>query len=351
MKQRDEALALGPDGYSRFFVIIHLLERLYSNTKKPIKVLDVGGCSPYMQELLDKSSLTFDLTILDILPKPPEIKVRYIQDDATKSDLPDGSFDVVISTDTLEHIPKDAKDDFVRACVRLCKGVCILAAPFDTPGVHKAEQFANDFNKQLFKVGQDWLEEHFEFGKPSVAQTSKVLDDLQVAYAHFGTNNLYSWVMSTHLNLIEAKLGTDKAASEQAKRTYNAALARSVEFSEPSYRHFFVAYKDKGLADNNPLAHIADPADPAVFAAYIHEQFSLLAERMTELRYEGAAAKEKHGNLEQLLSNERVHSQKLNEELLRLHAELKRLEPLRRLARLRRPGHVVGVVKKRLSGK
>lgn len=351
MNKRDDARALGPDGYSRFFVIINLLERFYGGGKKPVRILDIGGCSPYMHELLSESTINFELTVLDILPKPKSLHATYIQGDATKSDLPDGSFDVVVTTDTLEHILPDAKDEFVRACVRLSKDLCIMAAPFSTEGVDDAEHLVNDFNKQLFRVGQDWLEEHFEYGKPSVKAVSKVLNDLKVSYEHFGTNNLYSWMFSTHMNLIEAKVGVDNKSAEQKRRAYNKALASSVEFSEPTYRHFFVVFKNKQLATQDPLKGIVDSQDPKVFSEYVHGMFSLVADRMMHLHNDNIALHEKNDWLEQQVQNERIHSQKLNDELIARNAELQRLAPLRRIARLRNPKHVARAVKKRITGK
>jgi len=353
MKHRDDAVALGPDGYSRFFVIINLLERFYGKNKKTIKILDVGGCSPYMYDLLSESSIAFELTILDILPKPAGLpaKATYIQADATKSDLPDGTFDVVVSTDTLEHIPAPIKDAFVQSCVRLSKDVCIMAAPFSTEGVDEAEHYVNDFNKQLFRVGQDWLVEHFEYGKPSVAAVAKVLDGMKVSYIDFGTNNLYSWIFSTHMNLIEAKVGLDAKKSEAVRRAYNQSLAQSAEFEGITYRHFFVAFKNASFAIKDPLSGIADKANPAVFGAYVHDMFRLVADRMMQLSNDSIALHEKNTQLTQQLENERVHSHKLNDELIQRNAELQRLAPLRRIARLRHPQHVAKAVKKRLTGK
>src|SRR5690242_20251309 len=130
-----DPLSLGPDGYSRFFVIVGLLETFYKDSTRTIRILDVGGCSPFLGDLLKKSPLKTDLTVLDILPKPDDVTATYIQADATKTDLPDGAYDVVVSTDTLEHIPPKGKDAFVKACARLAKDVCIIAAPFETTGV------------------------------------------------------------------------------------------------------------------------------------------------------------------------------------------------------------------------
>ncbi len=350
--RKDSAIYLPPDGYSRFFVIIKILRQIYGTSQKTINILDVGGCSPFLKELLEESGLKYKLTILDILPKPPEMTTDYIQADATKSDLPAKSYDVVISTDTLEHIPGDTKDAFVLGCVRLCRDICILAAPFDTPGVDNSEHLVNDFNKQLFRVGQDWLEEHFKFGKPSFEQTRKVLDKAGVEYEHFGTNNLYSWIFSTHMNLIEAKIGTGGNTVSKINLDYNQQLGQSIEFTRPTYRQFFVIYKDKKPASKNLAEHIAQSqANPDTFTSYLHSMFSAIAERMSDLKQDAEDANRKTAQLEQKLHNEFMHSQKLNNELIKARSEIQTLSTLSKPSRLRHPRSTARAIKKRLAGK
>lgn len=344
MSKTTGALTLSPDGYSRFFVIVNLLEALYKNKKQQIRILDVGGCSPYLGEMLRHSKLDTELTVLDILPKPANLKTKYIQADATTVDLPDGAYDVVVSTDTLEHITPKGKEAFVKACTRLAGGVFILAAPFSTEGVHEAEVMVNDFNKKLFGMGQDWLEEHFEYKKPDLEFTRDILDKLKVSYTDFGTNNLYSWLFSAHLNLIEAKLGLDAATTRRIKHHYNLSMAYSPEFQEPTYRHFFVAYKNKKMSKLNLPAYIIEHTEPETFMQYIHEMLGEVADRIDELMRESAKTRREL----QVCKAELDNRQKIIEEQ---QAVLKKFEPLRRIAHLRHPSHLVKVVKKRITGK
>lgn len=343
MAHEPDALSLGPDGYSRFFVIVGLLERFYKGHTRTIRILDVGGCSPFLGELLAKSPLKTDLTILDILPEPEGLKAKYIQADATKNDMPDGAYDVVISTDVLEHVPPKGKDAFVRACARLAKDVCILAAPFDTDGVHEAETMVNDFNKKLFGVGQDWLEEHFEFKKPGIAATQKVLDDMGVAYTHFGTNNLYSWLFSAHMNLIEAKIGIDAKKSRAIKRHYNRLLAFSPEFSEPSYRHFFVVFKDKKLAGTDVPGVLQEKMEPDTLLRYMHDMMAAVADRLIEFneRHEKSAAQDAR-NAEVIAAQQKTIEQ--------LQHQINELGPIRHLAKLRHPKRALRAIKRRIKG-
>ena len=328
------ALSLGPDGYSRFFVLVNLLTTTYpklSNNGAPIKILDVGGCSPYMSQQLEASGLSYTLTVLDILPKPDDYEGEYIQADITKANIPEKSFDVVISTDTLEHIPAQSKTAFVEACSRISKDIFILAAPFDTEGVHEAEELINEFNKELFGVGQDWLEEHFEYGKPTIEEVSKALDKSNVKYVHFGTNNIYSWVLSAHLNLTDAKLGLDKDAFTKAKQTYNKNLAMSLEFAEPTYRHFFVVYRNPKLYNPKPWEAFVDSNEVSLFTEYMHSGMDLLYKRMLELWHSNESTTHSIERLRVELENEKTHTAKLQQVIEDQTIELKHLRPFRHI--------------------
>lgn len=327
------ALTLPPDGYSRFFVITRLIEEIYKNKNKKLKILDVGGCSPYLNECLIASGINFDLTIIDILPKPDGLDVDYIQEDITKSIIDDGTFDVVLSTDVLEHIPKDLKDSFITSSIRLSKGLVIIAAPFDTEGVDEAEHIVNDFNKKLFGLGQDWLEEHFLYTKPSVAQTKKVLEGSKLPYINFGVNNLYSWILSTHTNLIRAKTGLGAKDLENINTLYNKGLASSIEFTEPTYRQFFVLFKEPSLQKSRLLESIKKPQVPGNFMGYVHGVMQSVYSHSIDLNKEIAKQNKNIESLNRQLVNEKKRTLTAQQDLVNYMNEKKNLRYFKKKAK------------------
>ncbi len=104
---------LSPDGYSRFFLLADTLKQVYAKEDKSITILDVGGGSEFFDQQLSKSGLKYELTVIDIIPRPANMNVTYIQGDATNMDLEDASYDVVVSTDVLEHIPEKVSRHFL----------------------------------------------------------------------------------------------------------------------------------------------------------------------------------------------------------------------------------------------
>jgi hypothetical protein len=330
-KQEPEAIFLSPDGYSRFYVICRIIEQYFKGHRGQIRILDVGGCSPYLFEVLSGTSLDFSLTILDMLPKPKEMDglgIEYIQGDATSSGVARGVYDVVVSTDTMEHIDKDKKDDFLKGCVAIAKELCIIAAPFETEGVDEAERLVNDFNKKLFGEGQPWLEEHFAYTKPNLEQSCKVLDSIAVEYEHFGTNNIYSWVYSSHLNLIQAKLGLQYDGMRRIYQSYNSMLDKSIEFTEPTYRHFLVAYKHTRSKAAPRIQHLfSGVPNSDVFAKYLHDMAVVVTDRLEYLNNHNNSLEGKMKLLDQQLDNANVYNQKLSSKIERYEEDLKKLAP------------------------
>jgi len=198
------------------------------------------------------------------------------------------SFDTVISTDVLEHIPLLKKIDFVRECLRVARDYVIIAAPFDTDAVDSAEHATNDFNKQLFNQGQSWLEEHFEYKKPSLEKILRFIEKEGYEVEVVGSNNIYNWVLSTHLNLIEAKLGLGNKKLVNINKTINKYLLLTNDMTPPFYRHFIVISKNKLTGSKKErIAALRNPTinyDESV--AYIHNLLSLVSDKIRDSQTE-----------------------------------------------------------------
>jgi SAM-dependent methyltransferase len=284
MVHKNKVSELSPDGYSRFFFLVDILKQIYGPQAKKIRILDVGGGSEFFEQQLKKTELVFELTILDIIPRPAGIKVAYIQGDATNMELDDRSYDVVVSTDVLEHIPEKGKKAFLEECLRVAKEVCIVAGPLATDGVNDAEITVNNFNKKLFGVGQDWLEEHFLYGKPKPSLFLETLTAKHVPYDDFGTQNITTWLLNTHINLIDAKLGLDHAEHIKVNRYYDENIMQMNEFMAPTYRHFFVMYKDPSKQRAfNPRDYTDNGVNYTMVATYTNMLMGLFVQKIGQL--------------------------------------------------------------------
>jgi predicted HTH domain antitoxin len=324
---------LSPDGSTKFFLLADLLLQLYRKDEV-VRILDVGGGSRFFQQQLKASGLQYTLTVIDIIPKPEDLAVPYIQADVTQNDLADSSFDVVLGTDVLEHVPDAKKRQFVEECLRIAKDVSIIAGPFMTNGVDKAERQVNDLNKKLFGSGQDWLEEHLELGKPRLEMFQEILERRGIAYHEFGSQNLVTWLLNTHTNLIDAKLGLDAERHVAVNRLYNTHFMSMNEFQEPTYRRFIVMYKNAKKAGLvKPEKYKTTPIDGDKIAEYTSEVIDLYANRIIDLTAQRADMQREKEAIE-------AHSRRLDK-LREAHektiaeqsATLQKLEPLLRIAK------------------
>jgi len=302
---------LSPDGSGRFIITGDILNKLYNSRNKVVKILDVGGGSSYISSMLMDLKSQYELTSLDLIPKPINYRGTYIQADATKMPLKDNEFEVVISTDVLEHIPDNKKCSFISECIRVSSEYIIIAAPFNTDGVDSAEHATNDFNKYLFKEGQSWLEEHFSNKKPELDSVLSFIKKLGYETKVVGSNNIYSWLLTTHANLLEAKLGLGIDKIYSNNRILNEDLLSSGDMLPPYYRQFIVIFKSK-KKDSLELGYGDKKINHSIMTKYIHEIMTIIADRIENLKDDSIKNDRKY---KKEISELRLQVEKLKDEL------------------------------------
>jgi hypothetical protein len=152
----------------------------------------------------------------------------------------DDSFDVVAAFDTLEHVPPEFREDFVRECARVAGRHVILAGPYRTPEVDEAEEILVGFMADKLGVKHRYLAEHREYGLPVRAQTEQWLGDAGGRVMSVGHANLDRWLV---LMCLELYLDNDPLLRDLAQRFF-AFYNRSMYSSDHGgavYRHAVVA--------------------------------------------------------------------------------------------------------------
>lgn len=142
-----------PDKWERLSTVASL-----SGT--PDTVLDVGGRGGELSRLLAGTRVTtFNI-------EPPADVV------APPGPLPlaDASYDVVTSTDVLEHVPADGRPDFVAELVRVARRRVVLCFPCGSATKDRAERELARTLHERFDLRLDFLEEHLELGLPRVPE-------------------------------------------------------------------------------------------------------------------------------------------------------------------------------------
>lgn len=243
---------LSPDVFSRYFVIKEIIKKLYG--KQAINVLDVGGKENSLWAMVADEGLPYDLTVIDILPADARTEhYKYIQHDATAMPFAENAYEVVISTDALEHIPDAKKEAIIAECLRVAKDYVIIAAPFNSQLVDQAEHIANDYFKSFSGNDHLWLSEHFVYHKPEKKQIEKIIKQERLPYLDIQVGNLQNWLLMVLSHFYAVKIGYEPDVLQSLTVYFNKNFFQMGEFSEPGYRDVYIVGKNK--SDLTPVAN------------------------------------------------------------------------------------------------
>ena len=221
------------DLYQRYDILLRII-RLLDLPSVP-KILDVGG---YPGTLLDFLPENYCITA-DTAFCP---RAGYVCASGYALPFKDKSFDVVISTDTLEHVGESERENFVTEMLRVAKSYAILAAPFDSAEVRFCdEKIAALYEFALVKP-HSWLGDHVNLGLPKIGWLTKLLQHRSVSYEIFSNGYIVTWFLLFGLDyLLQLFPGAGKLATE-----YHPVINRAWTHSEPrepSYRKVFLILK------------------------------------------------------------------------------------------------------------
>jgi len=217
------------DQYQRYRLVADLLGRLPDRPDR-LRVLDVGGGTGVLRRFRPED----DVTLVDVVPAG--ITERMVVGDGSRLPFADGSFDAVCAFDTLEHVPPDRRDAFVAEASRVARRWVVLAGPYFTPAVRRAEELLQRFLLAKLDFRHGYLEEHIEYGLPERERVEAVLRERGAAVGRVGHGNLDRWLA---LMLVSMFLDHDPALRELAGELYAFYNERlyATDWSEPVYRH------------------------------------------------------------------------------------------------------------------
>ncbi len=223
------------DRYSRYGAIVRALRATLGDG--PLRVLDVGDGAGYLSAFdPGVEAVSVDLApTADPLPGTVRLTA-----DGTRLPFPDASFDAVVSSDALEHVPPSLRDGFLGELARVSRDLVLLAAPFDTPGVAGAEELVRRFVLLVTGSAQEQLDEHRDHGLPGVDDTVAHFERLGLQVAVAGAGNLHDWLammLLKHQLVARPALGPLDTGYDIA---YNW-LFSARDHVPPFYRHLVAA--------------------------------------------------------------------------------------------------------------
>jgi hypothetical protein len=130
----------------------------------PATLLDVGGEVSIRCNHLGRFLNGFSITTANVT-RPSDVSYGG-------AELPfnDNSFDVVVSIDTAEHVPRDERAKWVESFFRVAAKVVVLCAPLGTEYQVGVDQYLNDMFSKLFGRDHHYLKEHLDCGLPGVEE-------------------------------------------------------------------------------------------------------------------------------------------------------------------------------------
>jgi len=237
--KKTELLKLAWDRYGRYALTASFIEK--TRFKRPLRILDVGGGQEdYLSMFLPSDKII-------VLDKEKTDLPNHIVGNALNMPFKDGEYDVVVSEDVLEHIPEKSKLHFLNELFRVAKNYIIIAAPFYSKEVQKAEERVNSFHQLLSGEKDKNLIEHKRYGLPKTEMVEAWLKNKKLAFFKISHNYLPFWEDLMRTTFLVRFNSTLYPLLEKLYIWYNKNVY-PMDRAEPSYRKiYFISKEGKAI--------------------------------------------------------------------------------------------------------
>lgn len=241
------------DQYQRYRLVADVLENVRLRGER-LRVLDVGGRTGLLRRFLPQDRV--DLVDLEA----SEVS-GLVLGDGSRLPFVDRAFDAVVSFDTLEHVPPGRREAFVDECLRVARRWAVIAGPYRSPEVERAEEDLRAFLERKLETRHRYLWEHHAHGLPERGAIEARLARAGARVVSIGHASLARWLPAMCLALYLDRDAPLRSIARRFHRFYNERLYPS-DVEEPVYRHAVVAaIGDAPLPD--PARVLPAPAVPA----------------------------------------------------------------------------------------
>jgi hypothetical protein len=232
-----DLLSLPFDHFQRYTIASEIAEQARAYLAQPyLRLLDVGGFS----RMRSGEAIA---PLAHFLPRDHVITVDLVAESLPCYALASGlslpfarqAFDLVISCDTLEHIPPSRRPTFVDELLRVAHHCLVLIAPFDSEPNRQAERILQEY-LAVRGLQLQPLREHLELGLPSLDGLRTKLERDGTTAMDFGDGYLPHWLT---MMLITLTPGRSLAFHGDLNRYYNRYFSPG-DRREPAYRRVFV---------------------------------------------------------------------------------------------------------------
>ncbi len=247
----DARLELPFDQYQRYRVTADVLAAF--GVEPGSLVLEVGGGPGPLEAFLPEH----ELVVSDISGAHLG---RFLLADGAALPFADQTFAVVVTLDTLEHVPARFRPAFLSELLRVSEDLVVLSAPFASPELELAEEALNEFIRARFQGDFPTLDEHADNGLPELEPTIAALAHDGFSAATLPSGYLPRWLagMLVHHEL----LATGVPHLGKLHAYYNEVVS-PLDCREPSYRHVIVAARHRPMAEVERVVDSLRSSEPA----------------------------------------------------------------------------------------
>ncbi len=220
------------DQYQRYRFLQQIIDTLSNG--KSARILEVGAAfSPLRTLLKDHSLIGVDRVSREA------VNVR-----ASGFRLPfrDKSFEIVISTDALEHMLEAERITLIGELTRVALNAVVLGFPGDSKPANDADRAFSNLIRKLTGSASDYLTEHLEYGLPDANAIQEILRPLFPEILKYSNANIHSWLLLQIANFLMLR----HSDLDLSRGTFNAIFNEffeSVSHEPPFYRVFFACLK------------------------------------------------------------------------------------------------------------
>lgn len=245
---------------------------------------------------------------------------HFIEGDATQMSLNDEEFDLAISLDVLEHIPRRKRRKFLKELYRIGKHGCILSSPFDKEWNTKLfEKLANEYYKIIYGKDYTWLKEHIKKGIPLLEETLRILGGFNKNVQVFPNAYLPHWQFMINIQTV---FNSNTLASNYLTLINKFYNENFYEFDnqEPCYRYLLVVLKSECKLQCPP---VSEDHNLESNSRILHEMVSNLKESII-LRGNRILLQE-HRRVQEEIQKVRENNQRLQKVNEEIQDEIKRV--------------------------